>query len=316
MSGARREQAEPSVRIPVLTLIFALFCAGAAWAEDASSAAASAPVAQGWGNLFTFKNLIAMLTLSALEIVLGIDNIVVIAIVSGRVDPAYASLCRRVGLAGALLMRLGLLTTINLIMRLDKPFVWPLGFALSGRDLVLVVGGAFLLWKAVKEIKELLEFEVHVGPGVKAHLVPFWWAIAQIMLFDIVFSLDSVITAVALGEHLYVMYAAVVVAVGVMLLFADPIARYIETFPTVKMLALAFLLLIGVILMLDGLHVHISKNYVYVAMGFALLVELLNQWAARVKLRSDATPAQVSKEALEEHDPFLHPPGDQPPKEA
>lgn len=293
------------MRFPVFAFALGLMGCAAACAADAgvTTAPASAPGDHGLHNLFTFQNLIAMLTLSALEIVLGIDNLVVIAIVSGRVDPAYASLCRRVGLAGALLMRIGLLTTISLMMRLTNPLftVWEL--AISGKDLVLIIGGLFLLWKAVKEIKELVEVEVHTGPGVKRHVMSFWWAVSQIMVFDIVFSLDSVITAVALGQHLYVMYAAVIVAVAVMLLFADPIARYIEAFPTVKMLALAFLLLIGGILILDGLHLHIPKNYVYLAMAFALTVELLNQWAARAKLRNAAPQRAVSKESLEQHDP-------------
>jgi predicted tellurium resistance membrane protein TerC len=297
------------VRLPYHTILAGLaFFAVAATCQALGDTAASVPasrpvVGTTFAELFTFQNFLTMLTLSGLEIVLGIDNLVVIAIVSGRVRKDLASLCRKVGLFGALFMRLGLLTTINFIMSLRNPLFSVANFAISGRDLVLIIGGLFLLWKAVKEIHELVDVDSADEQTGQTGKISFGWAIVQIMFFDIIFSLDSVITAVGIGSHLYVMYAAVIVAVGVMLLFADPIAAYIEKYPTVKMLALAFLILIGIILILDGLHLHIDKSYIYLAMGFSLLVELLNQWAARTKIRNQQILASVPRETLGDHLP-------------
>lgn len=242
-------------------------------------------------SLFTSENLLALVTLTAMEIVLGIDNIVFIAIVSARLPPEKRPAARRVGLALAMLMRIGLLLSISWVMGLTKPlFSLPfdrwLGLgadahlAFTGKSLVLLIGGLFLIWKGTKEIHHRLE-DAGGGsaePGAKA-AGTFAGAITQIVLMDIIFSLDSVITAVGMADHLYVMIAAVVVAVGVMLIFANRISNFVEKHPTVKMLALAFLMLIGVMLVADGLGRHIPKGYIYFAMAFSLAVEMLNLWA-------------------------------------
>jgi predicted tellurium resistance membrane protein TerC len=223
----------------------------------------------------------ALLTLTVLEIVLGIDNIVFISILAAKLPAAKQQLARRVGLGLAMLLRIALLLSITWIMRLTAPLFAVMGHEVSGRDLILIGGGLFLLAKATFEIHDKLEGEA--GRAVAAGSVSFTGVIVQILLLDIVFSLDSVITAVGMANRVGVMVAAVVIAVGVMMLAAKPISDFVERHPTVKILALSFLLLIGMSLVAEGLGQHISKGYLYFAMGFSLFVELLNQRARKSK---------------------------------
>ena len=225
-------------------------------------------------ELLSLENVVALLTLTLLEIVLGIDNIVFIAVLTGKLKPAEQPRARRLGLAVAMISRIALLLAISWVMHLTTPLFSLLGQAISGRDLILLTGGLFLLGKSVHEIHDVLGGED--DEGVRKPAASVASAVAQIMVLDIVFSLDSVITAVGMAQHVEVMIAAIVVAVGIMMLFADRVSRFIEQRPTVKMLALSFLLLIGVMLVADGLGRHIPKGYIYFAMGFSLLVEMLN----------------------------------------
>ncbi|MEP7227003.1 MAG: TerC family protein [Gemmatimonadales bacterium] len=227
---------------------------------------------------------VALLTLTVLEIVLGIDNVVFISILAGKLPQEQQGKARRLGLALAMLMRIALLFSITLIIKLTAPLFTVLGEEISGRDLVLIVGGLFLLTKSTREIHERLEGDeggtsVKVRPSLGSVLV-------QIMFLDIVFSLDSVITAVGMAEHLGVMIAAVVIAVGFMMVFATPVSDFVERHPTVKMLALSFLLLIGVALIADGLNQHIPKGYIYFAMAFSVGVEMLNLRMRRVQTKA------------------------------
>lgn len=223
---------------------------------------------------------IALLTLTALEIVLGVDNIVFISILAGRLPRARQSRARRVGLGAAMLMRIALLASLAWLIRLTRPLVTVFGHGISGRDLILIAGGLFLLAKSTTEIHERLEGE----EGRASARVPpsFLGVIMQIMLLDIVFSLDSVITAVGMASELAVMIAAVVLAVGVMMWASAGISDFVQRHPTVKMLALSFLFLIGFALVADGLGLHIPKGYIYFAMGFSVFVEMLNLRARRV----------------------------------
>lgn len=236
-------------------------------------------------------DLIALVALTAMEIVLGIDNIVFISVVSSRLPQHQQQLARRIGLLAAMGTRIVLLLAITWIVKADNPFfsltALPLpAFAaewlaehkevngISVRDLIVLGGGLFLIWSSVREIHHKVEgaHEDHAEPKV----VTFRSVITQIAILDLVFSLDSVITAVGMAEAIWVMITAVVLAVGVMLVFAGPVSAFVEKHPTVKMLALSFLLLIGVMLVADGLGTHIDKGYIYFAMAFALLVEMLN----------------------------------------
>ena len=226
-------------------------------------------------ELFTVPNLIAFLTLTSLEIVLGIDNIVFLAILTGRLPKSQQPAARRVGLALAMGMRILLLLSIKWLTSLTAPLFTVLHHSFSGRDLILGGGGLFLIAKSTYEIHHKVEGEHEGGPsGGKAS--SFAGVILQIMVLDLVFSLDSVITAVGMAQHLWVMIAAVVAAVGVMMIFAGPVTHFIEKHPTLKMLALSFLLLIGVMLTAESLGQHIEHGYIYFAMGFAFLVEMLN----------------------------------------
>ncbi|HEX5215285.1 MAG TPA: TerC family protein [Vicinamibacterales bacterium] len=216
---------------------------------------------------------IALVTLTFLEIVLGVDNVIFISILSGKLPKSEQKRARRVGLVAAMLMRLALLFSITWIARLTEPLVNILGRDISGRDMILIGGGLFLLGKAVYEIHDKLEGSEH-GPGKAA--ASFGSVITQVMLLDIVFSLDSVITAIGMADDLRVMVAAVVLAVLVMLFAAEPISAFVEIHPTIKILALSFLILIGVSLIADGLGQHISKGYIYFAMGFSVAVEMIN----------------------------------------
>jgi predicted tellurium resistance membrane protein TerC len=237
---------------------------------------------------------IALLTLTVLEIVLGIDNIVFISILSGRLPEAQRPRARTLGLGLAMFTRILLLLSVGWLARLTTELFGVFGHGVTGRDLVFLAGGLFLIYKATGEIHERLE-----GPGrEEEHEVPnavsFTAVITQIVLLDIVFSLDSVITAVGMANDIPVMIAAVVIAVGVMMFSAGPISRFVEEHPTVKMLALAFLILIGVTLIADGLGQHIPKGYIYFAMAFSVAVEFLNQRAAHVARRK-AAPVELRK---------------------
>jgi predicted tellurium resistance membrane protein TerC len=240
-------------------------------------------------ELFTLENLIALLTLTMLEIVLGIDNIVFIVILTGKLDPAKQPKARRLGLFAAMIMRILLLLGITWIMRLTQPLFEVLGQAFSGRDLILLAGGLFLIGKSTYEIHDKLEAESKPhSPGRTA--ASFGGAIFQIMLIDIVFSLDSVITAVGMANHVVIMIAAIVVAVVIMFIFVNTVSDFIERHPTFKVLALSFLLLVGVMLFAEGLGKHIAKGYIYFAMAFSLMVEILNM---RIRKRSGSLRSQV-----------------------
>lgn len=217
---------------------------------------------------------IALLTLTVLEIVLGVDNIIFISILAGKVPAGQRDKARRVGLALAMLMRIGLLLSLTWIMRLTSPFFTLFGHAVSGRDLILIVGGMFLMAKSTFEIHEKLEGTE--GHGSAKAAATFRGVVVQIMLLDIVFSLDSVITAVGMAQQVSVMIAAVVISVLFMMWWSRAIGEFVERHPTIKMLALSFLILIGVNLVADGLGQHIPKGYTYFAMAFSVMVEMIN----------------------------------------
>lgn len=224
--------------------------------------------------LLTAENAIALATLAGLEIVLGIDNIVFIAILTQKLPPERQAFARRIGLVGAMFMRIGLLLAIGWVMGLTEVLFSVFQHGFSGRDLILLGGGLFLVAKATWEIHDKLEGEMELG--VPPVAVSMSSVIFQIMLLDIVFSLDSVITAVGMANEIAVMITAVVLSVAVMLVFAERISRFIEDHPTMKILALSFLILIGTVLMLEGLGKHVEKGYIYFAMAFALGVEIVN----------------------------------------
>jgi len=228
-----------------------------------------------FGVLLSAEGWISLLSLSAMEIVLGIDNIIFLAILAGKLPVEEQPKARRLGLVLALFLRLGLLLTISWMMRLTAPLFSVLGNELSGRDLILIGGGVFLVGKSVHEIHDKLEVK-HEATLVKARGSSFLAILIQILLLDIVFSLDSVITAVGMAPSIVVMMLAMVIAMLVMLVFAGPIGNFVERHPTMKVLALSFLMLIGVVLVADGMGQHISKGYIYFAMAFALLVEMIN----------------------------------------
>jgi predicted tellurium resistance membrane protein TerC len=218
----------------------------------------------------------ALATLTALEIVLGVDNIIFISILCGRLPRHQQARARTLGLAFAMLTRLGLLFSLTWMMSLTEPlFTFPFaGKEISGRDLILIGGGLFLLWKSVHEIHNALEGD-ESDPSVAA-VASFGAVIAQIAIIDIVFSLDSVITAVGLVDEIEIMAIAIILAVGVMMFSAGPISRFVDEHPTIKMLALTFLLLIGIALIGEGWDLHIPKGYIYFAMAFSVAVEMLN----------------------------------------
>ncbi|HEV2107027.1 MAG TPA: TerC family protein [Thermomicrobiales bacterium] len=223
--------------------------------------------AEGW---------IALLTLTSLEIVLGIDNIIFISILADRLPQSQQARARSVGLSLAMFMRIALLLSITWVIGLTEPLFGLLGQELSGRDLILIFGGLFLLTKATYEVHEKLEGKEEDGAGGGRKAASFASVIVQILLLDIVFSLDSVITAVGMADEVSIMIAAVVIAIGVMLVSAAAISDFVNKHPTVKMLALSFLLLIGMSLVAEGWDQHIPKGYIYFAMGFSVLVEMLN----------------------------------------
>ncbi len=235
----------------------------------------------------------ALLTLIVLEVVLGVDNLIFIAILSNKLPPEQQAIARRIGLLLALGMRIGLLLLIGWLVTLQTP-LFELGItgapgqhgaptfetAFSGRDLILLAGGLFLLWKATKEIHHSMEPQVASGEVLDRNKgigqITFGAAIAQIIALDMVFSIDSILTAVGMTDQIPIMVTAVVITVGIMLVAADPLARFIERNPTLVMLALAFLVMIGLVLIADGFGFHVPKGYIYAAMGFSVAVEILN----------------------------------------
>ena len=234
---------------------------------------------------------VALTTLTLLEIVLGVDNLVFLAILAGRLPPAQQPLARRLGLGFALLTRLALLMTLAWIITLTQPLFTVMGHGVSWRDIILIAGGGFLIFKATHEIHSSLEGDEHQEGGAKRATASFVAVVIQIGIIDIVFSLDSVITAVGMAQHLSIMVAAVVISMIVMLIAAGPLSNFVSNHPTVKMLALAFLLLIGTTLVAEGVGFHFPKGYIYAAMAFSVLVEGLNLFARRrrskpVKLRT------------------------------
>jgi predicted tellurium resistance membrane protein TerC len=243
--------------------------------------------------LFTADGLLALATLTFLEIILGVDNVIFISILSSKLPSGMQAKARRTGLAAAMVMRILLLLSIAWIIRLTAPLFHVLGRGISGRDLILIGGGLFLLAKATIEIHDRLEGEEGHG---SARVAPSFAAvIVQIMLLDIVFSLDSVITAVGMVDELWVMITAVMVAVGLMMMSAETISAFVHKHPTVKMLALSFLLLIGLSLMLEGFDQHIPKGYIYFAMGFSVFVEMIN-----LRLRKPAAPVHLKERYVED----------------
>ena len=244
---------------------------------------------------------IAFLTLTALELVLGIDNIIFISILVDKLPPGQRDIARRIGLFLAMFMRVGLLLVLAWIVGLTKPLFTILEFKISGRDLILILGGLFLLWKSTKEIHQLLEGEE--GEASSAVRATFSQIILQIVIIDIVFSLDSIITAVGMVSDVTIMIAAVIASVGLMMFFAGPIGRFVSAHPTVKMLALAFLLVIGVVLIADGMGNHVPKGYVYFAMAFSVTVEMLN---IRMRRRGKKT-AHLSAPYVREEEPPKRP---------
>jgi predicted tellurium resistance membrane protein TerC len=236
---------------------------------------------------------IALGTLTFLEIVLGVDNIIFISILSGKLPPAQQPRARRIGLLGALLTRIALLFSLAWVIRLTAPWFTLVGHELSGRDFILILGGLFLIGKSTFEIHDKLEGEEgHASRRVASSFVS---VIVQITLLDVVFSLDSVITAVGMVDDLWVMIAAVITAVALMMVSAETISRFVHRHPTVKMLALSFLLLIGVSLLLEGFDQHIPKGYIYFAMGFAVFVEMIN-----LRLRRRVQPVHLKERYAED----------------
>lgn len=232
---------------------------------------------------------IAFGTLTALELVLGIDNVIFISILVDKLPAEKRNLARRIGLGLAMFMRIGLLLMLSWIMGLTQPLFTALRQEISGRDLILIGGGLFLLWKSVKEIHEMLEGED--GESSSRVRAAFGAVLLQIIVIDVVFSLDSIITAVGLVDELEVMIGAVVASVALMMVFAGAIGRFVSERPTIKMLALAFLVVIGVVLIAEGFGHHVPKGYIYFAMAFAVLVEMLN---SRLRKR-DASPVKLKR---------------------
>ena len=230
---------------------------------------------------------VGLLTLVVLEIVLGVDNLIFIAILADKLPPQQRDRARVIGLSLALVMRLGLLASITWVMSLTTPILNFWRFEISWRDVILILGGVFLLIKATTEIHERLEGGHKHGKG--ATHAAFWPIIGQIVVLDIVFSLDSVITAVGMVDELPVMMAAVIIAVAAMLFASKPLTRFITARPTLIILCLGFLLMIGLVLVVDGFGFHIPKGYVYAAIGFSVLIEILNQLAARGRRQAAAS---------------------------
>jgi len=239
----------------------------------------------------TTEGLLALVTLTFLEVILGVDNVIFISILAGKLPHASQARARRTGLFAAMFMRILLLISIAWVIRLTAPLLTVLGNEISGRDLILIAGGLFLLAKSTLEIHDGLEGAEHHREGRAA--ASFGSVIVQIMLLDIVFSLDSVITAVGMAKDLEIMIAAVVLAVVIMMVTAGPISGFVQRHPTLKILALSFLLLIGISLVGDGLDMHIPKGYVYFAMGFSIFVEAIN-----LRVRGKSSPVKLHEKIV------------------
>jgi len=240
---------------------------------------------------------IALATLTALELVLGIDNIIFISILAGRLPPEQRNKARRLGIAAAAVTRLGLLFTIAWIIGLTAPLFELFGRAFSWRDLILIGGGLFLIGKATHEIHQKIEGagrEAEEGPDLARAATSFAGVIVQIMLLDIVFSLDSIITAVGMVDDRWVMAAAILISIVFMIGFAGPIGDFVERHPTVKVLALSFLIMIGLVLIADGFGQHIPKGYIYAAMAFSVFVEMINLWIRRREQQAAARRGRAS----------------------
>ncbi len=235
---------------------------------------------------------VALVTLVVMEVVLGIDNLIFISILTNKLPPEHREKARKIGIGLALIMRLGLLGTIAWIVQLTNPIFEVFGQPFSWKDLILIAGGLFLVYKATKEIHHSVDVVDHkedlVGAGSEVVQMSFSAAIVQILILDLVFSIDSIITAVGMTPHLPIMIVAVVAAVTVMLLAATPLANFIERNPTIVMLALGFLLMIGATLIAEGFGVHVPKGYIYAAMAFSALVEMLNMWSRNAKAKNKA----------------------------
>ncbi len=239
---------------------------------------------------------VALATLTALELVLGIDNVIFISILVDKLPPEKRELARKIGLFAAMFMRIGLLLMLSWIVGLTEPLFSVFGKGFSGRDLVLLLGGLFLLWKSVGEIHQTLEGSHEQKQGVVR--ASFGAIIVQIMLIDLVFSLDSIITAVGMVDEVAIMIAAVITSVALMMLFASAIGRFVSAHPTIKMLALAFLVAIGVVLIAESFGTHVPKGYIYSAMAFSVIVEMLN---LRLRKRS-SRPAELIASMAEDED--------------
>jgi predicted tellurium resistance membrane protein TerC len=231
---------------------------------------------------------LALVTLIAMEVVLGIDNLIFISILTNKLPEEHRVQARRVGIALALILRLALLGMVALIVRMTAPVIELWGHGLSWRDLILLAGGLFLIWKATKEIHHNTDATPTADVFTPAARMGFAAAISQIIVLDIVFSVDSIITAVGMTDHVPIMVIAVIVTVGVMMFAATPLANFINNNPTLVMLALGFLLMIGTMLVAEAFGVHVPKGYIYVAMAFSVLVELLNMRARRAQQRRNA----------------------------
>jgi len=239
-------------------------------------------------DIFTLENLVALLTLTVLEIVLGIDNIVFISIMADRLPEAQQGKARRLGLGAALLTRILLLLSLSWVIQLTEPLFTLWGFKISGRDLILFVGGLFLLYKSTHEIHDKLEGKEggHAGKAVAS----LTGVVIQIGLLDLIFSLDSVITAVGLAQDVAVMIIAIIAAVGVMMFAAKAIGEFVDRHPTIKVLALSFLVVVGVALIAEGFDWHVPRGYIYFAMAFSTVVEMLN-----IRMRKKAKPVKLHK---------------------
>lgn len=247
--------------------------------------------------LFSTEGIISLLTLSLLEIVLGIDNIIFISILAGKLPAEQQGKARTVGIALALLVRVALLFGITWIVSLKDPLFYVFNIGFSGRDIILFLGGLFLLAKSTTEIHHKLEGEEENNADPTRKRMTLRSAIIQIILLDIVFSFDSILTAVGLVDEIIIMIVAVVIALGVMLIFAKSIGDFVNKHPTVKMLALSFLLMIGLLLVVEAFHVHVPKGYVYFAMAFSLLVEILN-----LRMNKKAKPVELHTRYKEEQE--------------
>jgi predicted tellurium resistance membrane protein TerC len=241
-----------------------------------------------------YQLIVSLLTLIALEVVLGIDNIIFISILAGKLPQEQQKKARMWGILLAMVMRLGLLAAISYIMKLDAELFKILGNSISGKDLILILGGLFLLYKSAKEIYHKMEGE-NVDGEKKIKAVTFGAVLAQILLLDLVFSVDSIITAVGLVDEVWVMYVAVIVTVIIMLVAAAPISNFVNKHPAFKVLALSFLLLIGFTLLIEGFDVHVPKGYVYFAMGFAFLVDVI-----QMKVNKKSNPVKLNEHYAED----------------